>query len=483
MRNLPFMVVSILAFPLALIGQHAGDSTVLLAAAAAVFLSLIPLIVFVPWHRLPPGSRIVLVIGYCVAVALLRHSAGGSTAGYGGLLLLPIINQAVYGRWRDVLASIACTTATLALPIVVFGAPLYPVSEWRRVILSVMTFTLAGLVVNRLMDQVIRQKRMFSHVIELTRDLDGPHVVARVCDAVQEVTAADLVTFMELDGEGRVRATMVDTDDLQARIEAHELLAFPLPIARVAESGESSFIADLATHPDVEQEVRAALGIASALHQPVVRGDQVLGVISVAWRKPIRRVDDDVVQAVELLAAEAAVAIERSRLVALLDRQAHRDQLTGVLNRLAWDEALTRELARVERTHEEATLALLDLDHFKAYNDAHGHLRGDQLLKGATASWTGELRTIDVLARWGGEEFVVLLPSTDVEGASVVIDRLRSVMPDGQSFSAGLVAIDGRNAHDLLKAADAALYEAKETGRARTVVAPPAAGRADLRSP
>lgn len=470
-RNLPFMVVSILAFPLALIGRQPDDSLALVVAAAAVFALLIPLIVLVPWDRLPTGARIVLVIGYCIAVALLRHSGGGSTAGYGGLLLLPIINQAVYGRWRDVIGAIACTTATLSLPILAYGAPHYPVSEWRRVILSVMTFTLAGMVVNRLMGRVTRQKRMFGHVIELTRELDGPNVVARVCDAVQEATEADLVTFMEVDTDGRVKATMADADALAVEVEPQVLPAFPTDIAAAAESGTPCFIADLRHHPGANQAVRATLGIESVLHQPVVRADQVLGVISVAWRKPVHRLDGDVAEAVELLAAEAAVAIERSRLVALLDRQAHRDQLTGVLNRLAWDEAFTRELARVDRTHEAATLALLDLDHFKAYNDAHGHLRGDQLLKGATASWSNELRTIDVLARWGGEEFVVLLPSTDVDEAAVVIDRLRRVTPEGQTFSAGLVPIDGRSAHDLFLAADAALYEAKEAGRARNVVA------------
>lgn len=475
-RVLPFLAVSLLSLPLALIGRKPGDSLLLVGLAAAVFLLDAALIVTVPWDRRAHAFRIVPVVVFCFAVAILRHAGGGATAGYGGLLLLPVINQAVFGRRRDVLATLACTTVTLALPILAYGAPQYPTSEWRRVILSLMTFTMTGLVVSRLMDRLTRHKQMFGRVIELTRDLDGPRVQASVCAAVLEATEADLVTFVELAPEGVVQATAADASADVVAVEALVLDHLPASLFAVATSGRSRFVPDVAVDPIVDQEAAAAHGIVSVLHQPVVLGGEVRAVISVAWRRPLRRLPEDVAEVVELLAAEAAVSIERSRLVAQLDRLAHHDQLTGVFNRLAWDEAFTRELARVDRTGESATLALLDFDHFKAYNDAHGHLVGDQLLKGATAAWTSELRSIDVLARWGGEEFVLLLPATDVSAARTVLDRLRDVVPDGQSFSAGVVAVDGRAAHDLLRAADAALYRAKDAGRARTVVAEPAPG-------
>ena len=118
------------------------------------------------------------------------------------------------------------------------------------------------------------------------------------------------------------------------------------------------------------------------------------------------------------LAAEAARAIERDAHVALLARQARTDELTALPNRRAWDEAVEREMARAERTGEPLCLALLDLDHFKAYNDLHGHQAGDSHLRRTAAAWRRELRAIDVLARYGGEEFGVLLPSCDIKEAA-----------------------------------------------------------------
>ena len=127
-------------------------------------------------------------------------------------------------------------------------------------------------------------------------------------------------------------------------------------------------------------------------------------------------------------------------------------------------------MARAERSGEPLCLALLDLDHFKAYNDEHGHQAGDAHLRRAAALWRREVRTIDVLARYGGEEFGVLLPSCEIIEAHEVIDRVRAATPNGQTASAGVVQYDGRESADsLLARADAALYRAKHLGRATTV--------------
>ncbi|MBW3657088.1 MAG: GGDEF domain-containing protein [Actinobacteria bacterium] len=173
------------------------------------------------------------------------------------------------------------------------------------------------------------------------------------------------------------------------------------------------------------------------------------------------------------LAMEAGVAIERSDLLHRLDELARTDKLTGLHNRRAFDELLERELARAARTGDPLALALLDLDRFKAYNDAHGHQGGDELLSLAASSWKQCLRDVDVLARWGGEEFVALLPNaTPPDTVEVVVDRLRAATPLGQTCSAGVAVWDGsETAAELVRRADAALYEAKERGRDRTVVA------------
>ncbi len=152
--------------------------------------------------------------------------------------------------------------------------------------------------------------------------------------------------------------------------------------------------------------------------------------------------------------------------------QARTDALTGCLNRRGLAEVADRELARAGRTGAPVAVALLDLDHFKRFNDTRGHDAGDDLLRDAAAAWQGALRTTDVLARWGGEEFVVLLPDTPVAAAVDVLERLRTVTPQGQTCSIGVVPVDAEvSLGEAVRRADAALYAAKEQGRDRVVSA------------
>ena len=146
-------------------------------------------------------------------------------------------------------------------------------------------------------------------------------------------------------------------------------------------------------------------------------------------------------------------------------RLARTDSLTGVANRRAWDEELPRELARAARSGQAVCVALLDLDHFKAYNDEHGHQAGDRLLKAASAAWEGRLRKTDLLARYGGEEFAVLLPDCQLGNAMEIAERLRTAQPEG-TCSIGVADWDGRQDGDeLIGRADRALYAAKAGGR------------------
>ncbi|HUL64607.1 MAG TPA: GGDEF domain-containing protein [Burkholderiaceae bacterium] len=155
-----------------------------------------------------------------------------------------------------------------------------------------------------------------------------------------------------------------------------------------------------------------------------------------------------------------------------LDQMAHEDALTGVVNRRRLDETLPIELARAQRLGYPLSVAMLDLDFFKRYNDRRGHGAGDALLREAAQSWRRQLRPTDVLARYGGEEFTLVLPSCDAEQAEQLIERLRPLMPERQTFSAGVAVWDGQDSADgLLRTADIALLQAKRTGRNRTVVA------------
>jgi diguanylate cyclase (GGDEF)-like protein len=142
-----------------------------------------------------------------------------------------------------------------------------------------------------------------------------------------------------------------------------------------------------------------------------------------------------------------------------------------VANRRAWDDELPLELARSARSGRSLCVALLDLDHFKAYNDRHGHQAGDRLLKAVAAAWQGRLRKTDLLARYGGEEFAVLLPDCGLDSAMEIAERLRAAPPEC-TCSIGVAAWDGREAAtQLVDRADRALYAAKEGGRDRSCAA------------
>ena len=162
--------------------------------------------------------------------------------------------------------------------------------------------------------------------------------------------------------------------------------------------------------------------------------------------------------------------IERRRGLASATAIALTDPLTGLANRRAWDEELSRELARAQREHQPLCVAMLDLDHFKRFNDEHGHQAGDRLLKQLAATWREVLRPTDVVVRYGGEEFVVLLSNCGIEVAVEVIERLRRATPGGQTCSAGVALWNRTEAPNaLVSRADAALYRAKREGRDRIV--------------
>jgi len=152
------------------------------------------------------------------------------------------------------------------------------------------------------------------------------------------------------------------------------------------------------------------------------------------------------------------------------------DALTGALNRRGLELTLSREIARAQRMNARLSLAMLDLDHFKKINDSHGHEAGDHMLMHFTSLLRSVMRKSDALVRYGGEEFVLLLPDTDARGAHFVLGRLQQVMArtplnfEGRqintTFSAGVAGLKAdENGHALLRRADEAVYAAKNAGR------------------
>jgi diguanylate cyclase (GGDEF)-like protein len=155
-----------------------------------------------------------------------------------------------------------------------------------------------------------------------------------------------------------------------------------------------------------------------------------------------------------------------------LDELVHADPLTGIPNRRAWEDGFPTMLENARAAGQPLCVAMLDLDHFKRYNDAHGHPAGDDLLRRVTAAWNAQLRPGDLLARLGGEEFGLVLPGCGAADAIRLADRLRRVVPDEQSCSIGIAgAVDGETGAFLVARADQALYDAKAGGRNRVVLA------------
>ncbi|GAA4966679.1 GGDEF domain-containing protein [Kineococcus glutinatus] len=158
-----------------------------------------------------------------------------------------------------------------------------------------------------------------------------------------------------------------------------------------------------------------------------------------------------------------------------LAEQARTDPLTGLANRRTWDHALARACAAAAARGLPLSVALVDLDHFKRFNDTHGHPVGDELLREAAAAWREALGAGVVLARWGGEEFAVLLPGLGAAAATARLDAVHASTPRGQTCSIGVAVLEaGQDPDAVLRRADEALYAAKRAGRARTEVAPAA---------
>jgi len=208
----------------------------------------------------------------------------------------------------------------------------------------------------------------------------------------------------------------------------------------------------------------------ACLWQPVVHDELPIAVLSLTFDEGVDLDGRALRTVVALLATEAAVTLERGELLERLEAMARTDDLTGLPNRRAWQEQLPREMARARSEGHGLSVAMVDLDRFKGFNDEFGHQAGDRLLKEAASAWASQLRSTDLLARYGGEEFALALSGGSAHRDAGITERLRAVTPQGVTCSAGLVRWDGiESAEELLGRADDALYAAKRGGRDRVV--------------
>jgi diguanylate cyclase (GGDEF)-like protein len=317
--------------------------------------------------------------------------------------------------------------------------------------------------------------RMGQIARELSSATDPVQLRQTICHAARELTGCTAAVLYEPDGNGGL-VSVAHAGVASARVLRIRSAENESPSLQALRTGEPRFVGDVSTISPVPLTSRTT-GTRAALAQPVIRDGRPVGVLTLAWADPLPEPSERDASLLGLLASDAAVAMERTDLFIRLDTMARSDALTGAANRRSWDDELPRYIARARRDLEPLCVAMLDLDHFKTFNDIQGHQRGDLLLRQVVEAWRRELREVDFLARYGGEEFAIALPACALESALAIVDRLRAVTPGGQTCSAGVACWDGEESTDgLVARADAALYQAKVAGRDRSVAAMTSSG-------
>src|ERR1700722_731287 len=340
-----------------------------------------------------------------------------------------------------------------------------------RWVTTIASLVIAGMFIDALVRRITSQRRQAAEDAEnLATVIDAMHRIFQqptieaarldLCETALRVARADGVVLWAPRAE--------EVALLPVAAVGAELAAASLPLdgdlsdaAEASLSGEPSFAA-IAQRRCGELEPARVGHVSCGLWQPVQREDVTVAVLALYWVEPVAEPEENVRATIVLLAAQAAIAIERAQLLSRLERIARTDALTGLPNRRARRGALPREMARAKRERWPLCVAMIDVDGRKQLNDTRGHHAGDQLLKQNAVAWSSALRPVDLLARHGGDEFAAILSGCHMEDAHALLERLVEATPDDRRFSAGVAEWDGvADADALMAVADARLYAAK----------------------
>ena len=383
-------------------------------------------------HHLPRRRVLVLVAALFAAITAARFAFDNPTNGVGSFYLVPICVVAAEWGVRAALGAALAATAT------VFGwTELANVSSSMMGNFSrLLTFAVAAVLVGGLVRQrdrlAVESSRWFtlSNGLLCVADLDGNFV--RVNPAWTETlgyTERELVSGTSVE--------LVHPDDRDRTVEC---------TARLAEGPSEC--------KNFENRYRAADG-------------------SWHWLSWTSRSDGEMIYSVAKDITERKLVEERREArLREAQAQARTDDLTGLANRRVWDERLPIEIARARRNGSPLAVAMIDLDGLKAINDTKGHQAGSNALKAAAATWSTVLRETDLLARFGGDEFAVLMPDCYLEDARGAAERLRAALGPAPTASIGVAEWNGaETGAALVERADEVLYRAKREGRNRVAVA------------
>ncbi len=337
-------------------------------------------------------------------------------------------------------------------------------------------------------DSADEMKILYEISSKITERLDSECVIKTLFEKLRQVTEIDLFYVALLNSqENTATFTMFQRDGTSIDFGPLSITDRQSMTRYVFERNKTIYIAD-AHSKDSEfpqekmvrvpgHDERSILGV------PLILGEEILGALFMLAEKP-NAYNPDQILLVETIAHQASVSISNAQLFEKIQEMAILDTLTGVYNRRYFYEHAENEVVRSQRYDSALSLIMLDIDHFKLVNDRFGHLIGDQTLKMVADTCLSALRKADVLCRFGGEEFVVLLPETSQEDAVVAAERICQAIADKSlptdtdlgavsvTVSIGVTHLKNKaeSLKDLVNEADQALYEAKETGRNRVCV-------------
>lgn len=256
-------------------------------------------------------------------------------------------------------------------------------------------------------------------------------------------------------------------------------------LSEVVKTGKSIVIDDLNKPEFQDYSFLIEKKISSLLLVPLNVQEKTMGVFTCGYAQPMEFKEDEM-QFLTLISSRAALSINNARLHEEIKRLAITDGLTGLYNYRYFQETLTKEIKKGKRLNQVISLLIIDIDHFKDFNDTFGHQEGDNLLQRLAMLLNFQIRQTDVIARYGGEEFVIIVPGTPKESAFLLGERIRKEVEENiftpedtyrlevtspVTISVGVATFpdDADNQKDLIKCADNALYEAKRTGRNKVV--------------
>lgn len=351
-------------------------------------------------------------------------------------------------------------------------------------------------------EQLESNRETLETILEVSRTLIGNYdvdaILSRVANALRSTFEFEIVVIGLLDAKGdvfvsRAQAGLDDIwDEVRRReIPAPEITQLMRPANRISQSyfipytklwGDDYFLYLRKDGDGLRFQDWSALDM---LLVPLLDGERVVGYISVPEAGDGKQPSTHKMQALEVFASQSVAALQSAGQYEEIHRLTQLDSLTGAYNHRYFQDTLRKEIHRHQRLNHGVAIAMIDIDNFKSMNDTYGHPAGDAVLRGLVDELSVNVRDIDVVCRYGGEEFAIIFPETPADKAHEVMSRLRACVAAREfpidekgktvriTVSSGVAVFpqDGADALELVGKADAALYVAKKAGKNQVVMA------------